>query len=98
MSAELIVLVALLTYGSRMAALAILPPMPPRVASVLERMPVALFAGLAATSLVTPNGGFAEPTVLIATAAAVLAAPFRSLAICLVAGLAGYAAAAAFGL
>ena len=98
MSYELIALVALLTYGSRMAALAILPPMPPRIAIVLERMPPALFAGLAATSVVSADGGWADPTVLVATAAAVVATPFRSLMGCLLAGLAGYAFASVIGL
>jgi branched-subunit amino acid transport protein len=97
-SYELIVLVALLTYASRMAALAILPPMPPRIAVLLERMPPALFAGLAATSLVTQDGVLADPAVIAATAAAVIATPFRSLMGCLLAGLAGYAVALTLGL
>ena len=98
MSYELIALVALLTYGSRMAALALLPPMPPRVAVVLERMPPALFAGLAATSVLTPDGTFGTPSILVAVAAAVVVAPLRSLMICLLAGLAGYAFAVVIGL
>jgi branched-subunit amino acid transport protein len=98
MSYELIALVALLTYGSRMAALVLLPPMPPRVAGVLERMPPALFAGLAATSLLAPDGTFGSPAVLVATAAAIAAAPLRSLMACLLAGLAGYALAVILGL
>jgi branched-subunit amino acid transport protein len=98
MSYELIALVALLTYGSRMAALVILPPMPPRVAGVLERMPPALFAGLAATSVLTPEGTFGASSILVATAAAITVAPLRSLMACLLAGLAGYAAAVVLGL
>jgi branched-subunit amino acid transport protein len=98
MSYELIAVVALLTYGSRMIALAILPPMPPRVAIVLERMPPALFAGLAATSVLASDGSFGAPSVLVATLSAVIAAPLRSLMACLLAGLAGYVAALALGL
>jgi branched-subunit amino acid transport protein len=98
MTYELIALVALLTYGSRMAALVILPPMPPRIAGVLERMPPALFAGLAATTVLTPDGTFGAPAVLVATAAAIAAAPLRSLMACLLAGLAGYAFAIVQGL
>jgi branched-subunit amino acid transport protein len=97
-SSELIALVALLTYGSRMAALALLPPMPPRIAVVLERMPPALFAGLAVTSVLNPDGTFGAPSVLLATLAAVVVAPLRSLMACLLAGLAGYAVATALGL
>jgi branched-subunit amino acid transport protein len=95
---ELIALVALLTYGSRMAALALLPPMPPRIAIVLERMPPALFGGLAATSVLTPDGTFGAPSVLVATLAAVVVAPLRSLMACLLAGLAGYIVAIALEL
>jgi branched-subunit amino acid transport protein len=98
MSIELIALVALMTYGSRVAALVFLPPMPPRIAVVLERMPPALFAGLAATSVLTTQGTFGAPTVLVATLAAVVAAPLRSLIACLLAGLAGYAVAVEIGL
>ena len=98
MSYELIVLVALLTYGSRVAALALLPPMPPRVALVLERMSPALFAGLAATSVLTPDGTFGAAPVLVATLSAIIAAPLRSLVACLLAGLLGYAVALAVGL
>ena len=98
MSPELIAAVALLTYGSRMAALALLPPMPARVAIVLERMPPALFAGLATTSVLTTDGTLAAPGVLLATLAAVLVAPRRSLMACLLAGLAGYGVALALSL
>ena len=98
MSYELIALVALITYGSRMAALALLPPMPPRIAIVLERMPPALFAGLATTSVLTSDGSIGAPSVLVATLAAVIAAPLRSLMACLLAGIAGYAVAVALGL
>ena len=98
MSYELIALVALITYGSRMAALALLPPMPPRIAIVLERMPPALFAGLATTSVLTSDGSIGAPSVLVATLAAVIAAPLRSLMACLLAGIAGYAAAVVLGL
>jgi branched-subunit amino acid transport protein len=98
MSPELLALVALLTYGSRMAALALLPPMPPRVGVVLERMPPALFAGLATTSVLTTDGTLGAPSVLLATLAAIMVAPLRSLMACLLAGLAGYGVALALGL
>lgn len=90
MTVELLLLIALITYASRMLALAVLPPMPPRIAMVLERMPTALFAGLAVNSLVRPGPELADPAVLAAAAGAVIVAPLRSLAVCLVAGIAAY--------
>ena len=98
MSGELIALVALLTYGSRMAALALLPRMPPRVAIVLERMPPALFAGLATTSVLTPGGTFGAAPIVVATIAAIVVTPLRSLMASLLAGLVGYGVALVAGL
>jgi branched-subunit amino acid transport protein len=92
MSLELIVVLALLTYASRAAALTLLPPLPPRVRQVLDRMPPALFAGLAAHSVVLPGGALVDGPILAATAGALLASPLRSLPACLVAGVVGYAA------
>jgi branched-subunit amino acid transport protein len=84
----------LLTYGSRVLALALLPPMPAGVAAVLKRMPAALFAGLATVSLVGPGGELAQPAVLAAALGALLGAPLRSLPICLVGGFVAYVLAA----
>lgn len=90
MSWETMLILAALTYGSRAAALAFLPPMPPAVAAVLARMPSPLFAGLAASALLTPEGGLAGIPVLAATIGALVAAPLRSLPVCLVVGLTAY--------
>ena len=90
MSWELVLLLALLTYASRAAALTLLPPLPRPVRQVLDRMPPALFAGLAAHSIVIPGGTFVDAPVLAATLAAVIVSPLRSLPACLVAGVAGY--------
>lgn len=90
MTWELIAVLAALTYASRAAALVFLPPLPQRVRVVLDRMPAALFAGLAAHSLVEPGVGLAAGPIIAATAGAVAAAPFRSLLGCLVAGVAAY--------
>jgi branched-subunit amino acid transport protein len=90
MSWELLVGLGVLTYGSRAAALALLPKVPPRLAAILDRMPSALFAGLAAHALVIPGGVLAEPPVLAAAAGALAVTPFRSVPICLAAGLAAY--------
>jgi hypothetical protein len=90
MSIELLAALAVLTYGSRAAALAFLPPLPERLVTVVDRMPPALFAGLAAQSLIDASGALAAAPVLAAAAAALIVAPRRSLPICLVAGLIGY--------
>jgi branched-subunit amino acid transport protein len=90
-SPELIAALAVMTYTSRALALAYLPPLPVRLATILDRMPPALFAGLAAHGLVGPEGGLADAPVLAAAAGALIAAPLRSLPICLVTGLVAYA-------
>jgi len=87
---ELIAVLAAITYGSRIAALVLLPSMPRDIRRVLDRMPPALFAGLAAHSLVIPGVGLVETPVLAATAGAIVVSPLRSLPICLLAGVAAY--------
>lgn len=94
MSVELLLALVALTYGSRVAALVFLPPLPDRVAAVMDRMPPALFAGLAAHSLVGSSLSTTPLPVLAAAGGALIATPFRSLPACLVAGAAGYALAA----
>jgi uncharacterized membrane protein YjjB (DUF3815 family) len=49
-----------------------------------------LIASLATLSLITPDQTVVEAPILLAALGAVLAAPRRSFALCLVAGLAGY--------
>ena len=93
MSWELIVILGAMTYASRAAALASLPPLPPAAAAVLDRVPPALFAGLAVQALLTPAQGLAEGPVLAAAAGAVALSPLRSLPICLLAGIGAYLAA-----
>lgn len=90
MSWEFVLILAAITYGSRAAALVFLPSLPHRVRVVLDRMPSALFAGLAAHSLVVPGVGLVEAPILAATAGAIAVSPMRSLLICLVAGVAAY--------
>lgn len=97
MSVELLVALVVLTYGSRVAALAILPPLPARLAVLLDRMPPALFAGLAAQSLLDASGALAALPVLAAAGGALLVAPLRSLPLCLAGGAAGYAIAMIIG-
>ena len=90
MSWELIVVLAALTYASRAAALVLLPSLSPDIRAVLDRMPAALFAGLAAHSLVVPGVGLVSAPIVVATAAAIVVSPRRSLLACLVAGVVAY--------
>jgi branched-subunit amino acid transport protein len=92
MTWELLLALAALTYGSRVAALVLLPAPPARVRAVIDRIPPALFAGLAAHSLVIPGQGLVDAPTLAAAAGALVVAPLRSLPVCLVAGVAAYAA------
>ena len=90
MSIGLIVVIALLTYGSRALALVLMPDPPARVQMVLDRIPAPLFAALAATSLIE-DGAFVATSTLTAALFALAASPTRSLLWVLVAGVAGYA-------
>ncbi|HVM31216.1 MAG TPA: AzlD domain-containing protein [Candidatus Limnocylindrales bacterium] len=92
MSWELIALLGAITYGSRALALAIIPPLPARARAVLDRLPPALFAGLAAHSLSLPGAGLAGNEVVVGALGAIAVAPLRSLPLCLVAGAAAYVA------
>jgi branched-subunit amino acid transport protein len=91
---ELIAALAVMTYASRALALAYLPPFPERLATIVDRMPPALFAGLAAHALIGADGGVADAPVLAAAAGALVVSPLRSLPICLAAGLVAFFAVA----
>ena len=97
MTLPVVVALAAITYGSRLSAMVLLPRPSAAVEAVLSRVPAAIFASLATLSLVTPERQLVDVPILIATAAAVLAAPRRSFALCLAAGLAGYAVATLLG-
>jgi hypothetical protein len=90
MTPLLLAAVAAITYGSRLAAMAVLPRPSGRVETILERVVPAIFASIATLSLVTDQPGLVEGPILMAAAGALLVAPRRSFALCLVAGLAGY--------
>jgi branched-subunit amino acid transport protein len=89
-TALLLAAIAAITYGSRLAAMAILPRPTGRLEEVLARVPPAIFASIATLSLVTEQPGLVEGPILLAALGALLAAPRRSFALCLVAGVAGY--------
>jgi hypothetical protein len=93
MSAPLLLAVAAITVGSRVAALAVLPPPQGAAASLTRRLPAPLFAALAALSLTGSDGGAIEPAMLAAVGCALLASRWSSLLVTLVAGLGGFALA-----
>jgi len=90
MTPLLLAAVAAITYGSRLAALAVLPRPSERIETILERVVPAIFASIATLSLITDQPGPVEGPILLAAAGALLAAPRRSFALCLAAGLVGY--------
>lgn len=92
MSLLLMLALGALTYGSRAAALVLMPQPPGRLRAFLERLPAPLFAGLAALALLGPDGRpIMSAPILAAVGGALLSTPFRSLLVTLAAGLIGYA-------
>lgn len=90
----LVLVAALITIGSRVAALAVLPPPPDALAGVVGRLPAPLFAALAAHSLAGTDGSVPEPAIVVAAVCALAAAArWPSLLITLAAGLGGFGAA-----
>lgn len=86
----LIVLVAVMTYLSRAAAVVFLPAARGATLAFLSRIPAPLFAGLAAFALVGDGQDLPEPSMIVAAAAALLVSPKRSLGLTLAAGIIGY--------
>ena len=95
MSPLLVAIIALVTYASRAVALVFMPIPRGRFAAVLARMPGPIFASLATLTLVTDGLGLADPPILGAALGALVVSPRRSLAVCLIGGLAGYVLATA---
>ncbi len=87
MSLEVVLVLALITYASRAAAIVLLPPPSPRVRQMLDRVPPALFAGLAAQSLIVPGDGLVATPTIAGAIGALVVSPRRSLPLCLVAGV-----------
>jgi len=92
MTPLLMAAVAAITYGSRLAAMAVLPRPSGQIETALERVVPAIFASIATLSLITDQPALVEGPILLAALAALLVTPRRSFALCLVAGLAGYLA------
>ncbi|CAN5429755.1 hypothetical protein BH20CHL6_BH20CHL6_17970 [soil metagenome] len=91
MSEWLLAAIALITYASRATSLVFLPRPSQRFEEVLARMPAPIFASLATLSLFSDDGAIVGGSVLLAAVGALIATPRRSLAVCLVGGLTGYA-------
>jgi branched-subunit amino acid transport protein len=89
----LLLAIAALTYASRAVSMVLLPRPRGWVEATLGRTPAPLFASLAAPSLLGDGGGLAGWPTMGAAAGALLLSPARSLPLCLVGGLAGYAVA-----
>lgn len=93
MSVLLLLAVVVITVGSRVAALAFLPPPQGAAAELVQRLPTPLFAALAALSMVGSKGSTPEPAMIAATCCALIATRWSSLLITLIAGLGGFAVA-----
>lgn len=81
---------AAITLGSRVAALALLPPPSGAVAGLVDRLPAPLFAALAALSLMGSEAGPGDPAILAAVGCALIATRWRSLLVTLGAGIGGF--------
>ena len=91
MSLLTLVMIALVTYGSRVLALVVLPRPSAGVEAVLARIPAPIFASLAMATLLTDDRTIATGPILWAAAGALVASPARSLLPCLIGGAVGYA-------
>lgn len=91
----LVLVVAVVTYLSRVAALVLFPTPTGMAETILRRVPGPLFTGLAVATLVGTSGTPPPVPMVVAVVTAVAVAPRRSLGLCLVAGIAGYGVAAA---
>lgn len=91
MSPLVLVAIAFITYASRAASVVFLSPPRGRFGAILGRMPAPIFASLAALTLVTDDRSLAAGPVLCAALGALIVSPKRSLPLCLIGGVAGYA-------
>jgi hypothetical protein len=92
-----LIAIALITYGSRAAAVVLLPRPGRAFEAVLARMPAPIFASLATATLLGDGGSLVAGPTLWAAAGALAASPARSLLFCLLGGAAGYALGALLG-
>ena len=97
MSPLVLVVLALMTYLSRAAAVVLLPRPSPRFETILSRIPAPIFASLATATLLGDGGALVGIPTLAAAAGALLLSPTRSLLLCLIGGATGYAAGVLLG-
>jgi hypothetical protein len=90
-SPVVLVIVALITYASRVATMVFLPRPSGRFEAALGRMPAPIFTSLAMLTLVTDDRSVAEAPIVCAALGAAIMSPKRSLPLCLIGGVAGYA-------
>jgi hypothetical protein len=86
-----LVAIAAITYSSRAVALVLLPRPGARLEGMLARMPAPIFASLATLTLLTDGPALTGGPTLCAALGALIASPQRSLALCLIDGVTGYA-------
>lgn len=86
----LIVVIAVLTYVSRAAAVVLLPPPRGRLLQLVQRLPAPLFAGLAVFAIIGDDVSVPDAPTLAAVASALVVTPKRSLGLTLAAGITGY--------
>jgi len=86
----LVLVAAAVTLGSRIAALALLPPPSGAAAGLVQRLPAPLFAALAALSVTGSEAGVGDPAMLAAVGCALVATRRRSLLVTLGAGIGGF--------
>lgn len=96
MSPLVLVAIALMTYGSRAAAVVLLPRPSPRFEAILGRIPAPIFASLATATLLGNDGSLIGGPILGAAVGALVVSPARSLLVCLIGGAAGYAVSSLF--
>lgn len=88
----LIVIVALITYLSRAAAVVLLPDARGYLLGLVSRIPAPLFASLAVFALVGDEVAMPGLATGAAAVAALIVSPKRSLGLTLVAGIIGFVA------
>jgi hypothetical protein len=91
MSSMVLVVITLITYASRVATFVFLPRPSGRFEAVLGRMPAPIFASLAMLTLITEDRSLAGGPIMCAALGAAIMSPKRSLPLCLIGGVAGYA-------
>ena len=70
MNPLVLVAIALITYGSRAAAVVLLPRPSPRFETILSRIPAPIFASLATATLLGDGGALVGTPTLAAAAGA----------------------------